>query len=284
MRINEFFETILNARVALLYSWGAVDHGRHRVFLRLWNNQANLDFAKGRILVLDQRNQRAKQQQNERVRQLALAKSGYELYGVLCTYAENASATDAKIEAFDSEQLLKLGRLVEQTDGQVFAEIEAIVPISNLAVQSNVTNDIEALVADKSLNFTTRTALIQARLGQGVFRQRLLRKYKNSCAVTLCQVTELLRASHVKPWSVSTNQERLDPNNGILLTANLDALFDSGLISFDGGGELLQSTHFQSRNSKIIGKADRLQSAPTARQRGFLEYHRNNIFRVSKET
>jgi predicted restriction endonuclease len=49
----------------------------------------------------------------------------------------------------------------------------------------------------------------------------------------------VLVASHSKKWANSSNAERLDPYNGLLLTANVDKLFDSGLISFDDKGGVL---------------------------------------------
>ncbi|HET9245398.1 MAG TPA: HNH endonuclease signature motif containing protein, partial [Xanthobacteraceae bacterium] len=54
-------------------------------------------------------------------------------------------------------------------------------------------------------------------------------------------VEAALRASHIKPWRESSDRERLDPANGLLLTANLDALFNDGLIAFDDEGQMLVS-------------------------------------------
>jgi hypothetical protein len=42
----------------------------------------------------------------------------------------------------------------------------------------------------------------------------------------------VLRASHIKPWAKSTNRERLNAENGIMLAAHVDALFGRGLMSF----------------------------------------------------
>ena len=61
------------------------------------------------------------------------------------------------------------------------------------------------------------------------------------CALTGCSVVRLLVASHAKKWSLSTNEERLDAFNGLLLSASADKLFDVGLISFASNGKLLVS-------------------------------------------
>jgi 5-methylcytosine-specific restriction protein A len=92
----------------------------------------------------------------------------------------------------------------------------------------------------QGLDQTTRTAVIQSRIGQGRFRIDLINYWRN-CAVTGCQVVDLLRASHIKSWRDSNNNERLDPFNGLLLIPNLDAAFDRGFISFANDGRILIS-------------------------------------------
>ncbi len=82
---------------------------------------------------------------------------------------------------------------------------------------------------------TTRLAETTLRVGQDIFRSELL-NYWGACAVTGCDVSEILIASHIVPWSESGDQERLDVYNGLLLTPNLDRLFDRYLISFDESG------------------------------------------------
>lgn len=74
----------------------------------------------------------------------------------------------------------------------------------------------------------------------------LLIEIWKKCSVTDCPATDVLRASHIKPWRFSTNTERLDPYNGLLLIPNLDALFDIGLISFKDNGEIIISNRLSS--------------------------------------
>jgi putative restriction endonuclease len=84
--------------------------------------------------------------------------------------------------------------------------------------------------------------LVRQRVGQDVFREALLDYWGGACAVTGLALPALLRASHAKPWAeCETDEERLDVFNGFLLVAHLDALFDRGLITFDGGSALLVS-------------------------------------------
>lgn len=104
-----------------------------------------------------------------------------------------------------------------------------------------VASDIHQIQADPALTETERQTLIDARVGQGKFRSGLMREFNNRCAVSGLDVIAALRASHIVPWSDATNEERLNPKNGLLLAANLDALFDRYLISFDDEGQLIAS-------------------------------------------
>lgn len=62
--------------------------------------------------------------------------------------------------------------------------------------------------------------------------------WKNKCPICGIGMEAILRASHSKPWKDSSDEERLNPYNGVLLCCNHDALYDKGLISFDGQGRL----------------------------------------------
>jgi len=77
---------------------------------------------------------------------------------------------------------------------------------------------------------TERWSQVRTRIGQGEFRKKLI-TYWNGCAVTDCKLIKILRASHIKPWRFSTNAERLDEYNGLLLLPSIDSLFDAGLIT-----------------------------------------------------
>lgn len=125
---------------------------------------------------------------------------------------------------------------------------------------------------------TGRLANILARRGQGAFRASLLKTWGGACAVTGLTSPELLRASHIKPWSASNNRQRLSPSNGILLSANLDALFDRGLISFANDGEMLISTRITDEDRRSLGLPMPLRRSPSPESIEFLEYHRQQVF------
>jgi len=107
----------------------------------------------------------------------------------------------------------------------------------------------------KGLGPTTRKAMIEARVGQGVFRRRMLTVWGGKCAVTGCALTKALVASHAIPWKESEAHERLDEYNGLLLTASIDRLFDKGLISFDNAGHVLIKKELHADDLACLGLA-----------------------------
>jgi predicted restriction endonuclease len=87
----------------------------------------------------------------------------------------------------------------------------------------------------------------------------------------------VLRASHIKPWSKSSDHDRLNPANGILLAAHVDAVFDCGLISFSDDGKMLVSEQIQD-DLKQLQLPDRLRRKPSKPEKLFLAYHRRHVF------
>lgn len=122
---------------------------------------------------------------------------------------------------------------------------------------------------------TTQKLLIDARLGQGQFRADLEKTWQGCCAVTGCATTAVLRASHIKPWSQSTDEERLSTENGLLLAAHIDALFDRGLITFADDGLMLVSQCVSAQDRQLLGLRGRLRRAPTKAQCQLLARHRH---------
>jgi putative restriction endonuclease len=138
----------------------------------------------------------------------------------------------------------------------------------------------EKIEGDTGLDATVKEALVLARRGQGRFRA-LVSKRETRCRVTRVDRAEHLRASHCKPWRDSTNAERLDPNNGLMLTPSIDHLFDRGFISFELGGKLLLSPVAHRPSLARMGVAvDRETNVGsfTREQGRFLEFHRDAVF------
>lgn len=127
---------------------------------------------------------------------------------------------------------------------------------------------------------TEAQRMAKVRIGQGIYRESLLRYWGGACAVTGIAVPALLRASHAKPWArCATDAERLDVFNGLLLTVHLDALFDQGLLAFDDRGQGVLSSSIDAATSRILGLSDgiRLRWVEPAHER-YLAWHREHVF------
>lgn len=137
--------------------------------------------------------------------------------------------------------------------------------------------DIEQIMSDLTTTTTEKTALIKSRIGQGIFRDKVLLHW-TSCAVTGFSDTSLLVASHIKPWKKSTNSERLDPWNGLLLSPNLDKAFDKGFITFEMDGAI--------RLSPLLAEASKLGIMPSMtielrpEHETYMAHHRSEEFKM----
>ena len=127
--------------------------------------------------------------------------------------------------------------------------------------------------SESSVSETEREALTQARVGQGPFRIALL-KYWCSCAVTGVSEPTVLRASHIKPWRSSSNLDRLNPFNGLLLAAHIDALFDKGFITFEFDGRIRLSPLLAHEDLRLLGITPTMHLRQIgAEHREYLHFH-----------
>lgn len=101
---------------------------------------------------------------------------------------------------------------------------------------------------------TEAERLVVQRVGQDIFRTALMDYWGGACAVLGVTEPRLLRASHIKPWAdCSSDAERLDVYNGLLLSAHLDAAFDAFLVSFDDDGRILISPALREPDRAAFG-------------------------------
>src|SRR5246127_1688129 len=135
----------------------------------------------------------------------------------------------------------------------------------------------QELVNDSTVRETERMAIIHARNGQGLFKERVS-KIESRCRITGVENPAHLVASHCKPWRDSTNEERLNGENGLLLTPSIDHLFDRGFIGFEDNGTLIISpvAHHPSLQRMGINTRRVLNVGGfTEGQRQFLDFHRS---------
>lgn len=143
---------------------------------------------------------------------------------------------------------------------------------------SEILGELETL---NTLPETERQSLVLSRVGQGIFRAQLV-SYWKGCAVTGANCIPLLKASHIKPWRDSSNKERLDVFNGLLLSPNLDAAFDTGYVTFDLQGKIVLSDAIAGTPAfqlHINAKLRINQKLLSQEHHAYLEHHRSEVFR-----
>jgi HNH endonuclease len=167
--------------------------------------------------------------------------------------------------------------LIRRSDVAPVIENDKFVAGDDLDVwESRLEQQVET---DTSVKETDREAIIRARRGQGLFKQRVMRIEKR-CRITGVDYPSHLLASHCKPWRDSSNEERLDGENGLLLTPSIDHLFDRGFIGFEDSGDLIISpvAHKPSLQRMGVETEGPINVGTfTDGQRQFLEFHRNAV-------
>lgn len=120
--------------------------------------------------------------------------------------------------------------------------------------------------------------IVKARVAQGAFRRLLLLKYNHKCCLCNIHTTSVLRASHIKEWSYSSHKERMDANNGLLLCANHDALFDKHLISFEPeSGSIIISTSLKETEKKTLNLDEAFVLSIPEAMKPYLKHHYNKF-------
>jgi hypothetical protein len=160
-------------------------------------------------------------------------------------------------------------------NSQVNLLLEKVNPLHNESFLK-LQKDLESpIVLDK----TEKESVVKARIGQSMFKRALLAVEKKC---RLCGVSDerFLVASHIKPWSQSKSQERLDFNNGLLLCPNHDALFDKGYISFSDDGTILISDGLDTETNVFLNINENMYIDINEGQRMYMKWHRTNVMKV----
>ena len=130
---------------------------------------------------------------------------------------------------------------------------------------------------------TERQGLVTSRVGQGFYRQQIIEKWGGKCPISGIDILSILISSHIVPWSESNDDERLDVENGILLSPLYDSLFDKHLITFDDGGLLLVSSKINSENIEKIGLSKDIEIILSEGMKKYLSQHREKFRKKENE-
>lgn len=141
----------------------------------------------------------------------------------------------------------------------------------------------ERIRRSPSMSPTQKKRLINARNGQGLFKARV-GQIETRCRLTGVSGNDLLIASHIKAWSISDDEEKLDGSNGLLLAPHVDRLFDRGWISFENDGTVLVASKRIRAVMLAWGLDPEKNVGPfTVQQGDYLEHHRNGPFALRRQ-
>lgn len=157
----------------------------------------------------------------------------------------------------------------------------------HLAYQAGLASGISAVALDRytneirAIDATEAIAECKIRIGQNVFRDLLMTHWSARCPLTGITDGSLLRASHIKSWAIcETDEERLDVNNGILLSSMWDAAFDAGLVSFRDDGHIMISSKLSQQALNSLNFEPSLRIEFSAQHFPYLDWHRKNRFQA----
>ncbi len=192
--------------------------------------------------------------------------------------AELSKSFSEKVAAYDSFCLhgtFELGRILRRA-----AQLYFSLPDRPAKRCAGLAAKLTAkMSADELKTEVARTTL--QRLHQDEFRASLLNYWQNACSVTGIDLPEILRASHIKPWKdCETDSQRLNVYNGFLLVANLDALFDRGLITFDDTGKLICSSKLSAKQKSDLNLSEDMHLRwINPSHQSFLYWHQKEVFK-----
>lgn len=285
LSLTRFFRETLGAPLTnSRTAWGSHDQAGGRVFLRVWEDQMEVRDGHRRVLVQHDGWTQTGHGAKQRGMHLQLIREGsVRAWAVICTAREPGSFSPREIGGYDDRVLFPVAGLVDEEEGRIFAQLGSAASVVEASAAGpavrNLASDLAGLAAAPA-GPTSVEALTQARVGQGAFRAALLHRWGGSCCVTGVSTGPALRASHIVPWSQSNDHERLDPHNGLLLVANLDALFDAGLIGFADYGGLLVSPRMSAAERQAFGlEGAQLRETPHGLMLPYLARHRDAMKR-----
>jgi len=145
----------------------------------------------------------------------------------------------------------------------------------NFTQSSGTKNHLSARL--KKPSRTERSGNVVQRVGQEYHRQEMIKRWEGKCPVTGCSILAILKSSHIVPWSESNNEERLDVNNGILLSPDVDALFDRHLISFEDDGSIILSSKVTEKDLLALGIDTSVKITIKEGMKSYLKRHRERL-------
>lgn len=207
--------------------------------------------------------------------------------GVISDWAQAADFLQGPINAVESHQrFAEVSAQIRELEvfkqrnstgnGMYSAALNKFAAYLKSSCKQNIEDDLSEILNERDCTETDKITSVKTRLGQGIFRQKLI-GYWQGCAVTQYPDTSLLVASHIKPWCESSNEERLNVYNGFLLLPTLDKAFDKGLVTFEENGKIKVSEQLEM--PELLGISSDMKVRLDKQHQDYLAFHRDCVFR-----
>lgn len=155
--------------------------------------------------------------------------------------------------------------------------------IFNTILNTDFTNDFYDLdILNSPESESTKDIFrlnVRSSTWQNYFKNQLFKLWGSSCLVTDIKNENLLIGAHIKPWAKSSDEEKIDPYNGLLLSPNADKLFEIGLISFQDNGSMMIYDKINLSELKKLGIENKIKIDFKEKNLIYLKYHRENKFK-----
>lgn len=175
---------------------------------------------------------------------------------------------------YPCNELLALKLLELLSDSNIYEEEQEQLEFAIGPIATKERNTLAPILIETEAN-----AKVKIRKGQQKFKSALAPLWQHKCALCNIELPALLRASHAKPWKDSTDDERLNPYNGLLLCCNHDALYDAGYIAFDGTGKIHISSDIEEADYEKYGIHLKMKVARQEENKPFFKWHKREVFK-----
>jgi putative restriction endonuclease len=165
----------------------------------------------------------------------------------------------------------------------LFESEKILADLENQTLENKFAVDLDGI---ENFIGLTKMREVKTRVNQNIFRQIVLANYNRKCAITGIDLPDLLVASHIIPWS-KNEAERLNPENGICLSALYDRAYDNGLIGITEKYQIILSTELKNREKKefyplLFGNLSNVKLQLPQKylpKKEFLQFHLDSVFR-----
>ncbi len=146
-------------------------------------------------------------------------------------------------------------------------------------IKNSILEDAKQILTIPNLKETEKKVFGKVRIGQSIYRDNMIAKYKCQCVVCGLGIKDLLVASHIKEWFESEDIEKVDHENGLLLCAMHDALFDRHLITFSPDGKICISKRLSKDDCRLCNLNENTSLSISPDMQKYMAFHRDKFFK-----